>query len=146
MHVLRALLYLRLTTLRNMLLGTLRRLRQPKYLAGALAGAAYFWFFFFRHTHRGGGPNEVFSALLAPGQIELVAALVFTLFLTLIWVTPSDHPGRSLLPLHCDAITRTDASSYTESSSTYASTVKSPVDIPAGDASRSMSSARAFRT
>ncbi|HEY8993455.1 MAG TPA: putative ABC exporter domain-containing protein [Lacunisphaera sp.] len=95
MHVLRALLFLRLTTLRNKLLGNLRRLRQPKYLFGAIAGAAYFWFFFFRHATGNGrsGHNQFFAAMLAPGQIELIAAIVLTLFLALIWVTPGDSPG-----------------------------------------------------
>ncbi len=94
MHVLRALLFLRLTSLRNKVGSQLRRLRQPKYLLGALAGAAYFWFFFFRHTlGQGGGPNRAFEALLAPAHLELIAAIVLTLFLALIWVTPSDNPG-----------------------------------------------------
>lgn len=93
MDIFRALLYLRLTSLRNKLLGSLRRLRQPKYLFGAVAGAAYFWFFFFRHTTSPGGPNRGFSALLAPDRIELIAAIALTLFVALIWVTPSDNPG-----------------------------------------------------
>jgi len=53
MPLFRALLYLRLTSLRNGLLGRLRRLRQPKYLVGAIAGALYFWFFFFRRRLKG---------------------------------------------------------------------------------------------
>lgn len=93
MSVFRALLYLRLTSLRNRLLGGLRRLRQPKYLFGAIAGAAYFWFFFFRHTTGPGGPNRMFATLLAPDHLEVIAALVLTLFLALIWVTPNDNPG-----------------------------------------------------
>lgn len=93
MHVFATLLYLRATTLRNKLLGTLRRLRQPKYLFGALAAVAYFWFFFFRHTNGRGGPNHLFAAILAPDSIEIVAALVLTLFAVLIWVTPGDNPG-----------------------------------------------------
>ncbi len=36
-----ALLYLRLTSLKNLLLSRLRRLRQPKYLLGAAVGVAY---------------------------------------------------------------------------------------------------------
>lgn len=93
MHVFRALLYLRLTSLRNKAGRQLRRLRQPKYLFGAIAAAAYFWFFFFRHTTGQGGPNRAFEALLAPAHLEVIAAIVLTLFLVLIWVTPSDNPG-----------------------------------------------------
>jgi len=93
MHVLRALLYLRLTSLRNLLQRRLQRLRQPKYLLGAIAGAAYFWFFFFRHTTGRGGPNRMFTALLAPDAIEVVAAIVLSLFVALIWLVPGDTPG-----------------------------------------------------
>ena len=38
-----ALLYLRLTSLKNWLRSRVRRLRQPKYLAGLIVGAAYFF-------------------------------------------------------------------------------------------------------
>ena len=95
MPVLRALLYLRLTTLRNKLERQLRRLRQPKYLLGAMAGAAYLWFFIFRRSGRGGGagPGQVFNEMLAPGPLEFIAAVVITLFLLLIWVAPGDDPG-----------------------------------------------------
>ncbi len=48
--MLSALLYLRFTSLKNWLRMRLLRLRQPKYLAGAVVGAAYFWFFFLRRT------------------------------------------------------------------------------------------------
>jgi ABC-2 type transport system permease protein len=95
MHVLRALLYLRLTTLRNMLLGQLRRLRQPKYFLGAIAAAAYLWFFIFRRSGKPGqaGPGQVFDAMMTPGSIEGIAAVVITMFILLIWVLPSDDPG-----------------------------------------------------
>lgn len=97
MHVLRTLLYLRLTSLRNRFSSQLRRLRQPKYLMGAVAGAAYFWFFIFRRSGKAGpgnpGSGEVFDAMLATGAIEVFAAIVVTLFLVLIWATPGDDPG-----------------------------------------------------
>ncbi len=92
MHLLRALLFLRFMSLRNLLHSRLRRLRQPKYLVGAIAGAAYFWFFIFRRGGKG-GPSQAFEAMVAPGHIEVIAAIVLTLFLMLIWVTPGDSPG-----------------------------------------------------
>ncbi|HEX2862859.1 MAG TPA: putative ABC exporter domain-containing protein [Lacunisphaera sp.] len=95
MPVFRALLYLRLTSAGNKLLATLRRLRQPKYLLGAAAAAAYFWFFFVRPTTSRHGPGQLFGTLLAPGHVELVAAIVLSLFVLLIWVTPTDNPGLS---------------------------------------------------
>lgn len=49
-----ALLYLRLASTGNWLRSRARRLRQPKYLLGALVGCAYFYLFFFRPM--GGAP------------------------------------------------------------------------------------------
>ena len=93
MSVLRALLYLRLTSLRNALRNRLRRLRQPKYLVGALAGAAYFWFFFFRRSGGMVAAGPAFGMMFGNGGAELIAAAVLTLFIVLIWATPGDHPG-----------------------------------------------------
>ena len=49
MNTVRALLYLEATSLTGMLRQRLKRLRQPKYLVGAIAGAAYMYWFVFRH-------------------------------------------------------------------------------------------------
>lgn len=46
--MLSALIYLRVMSVRNWLVARVRRLRQPKYLLGAVVGCAYFYFFFFR--------------------------------------------------------------------------------------------------
>ncbi len=94
MHLLRALLYLRLQSIRNLLGVRLRRLKQPKYAFGLLAGLAYFWFFFLRHAVRS-GPGGVGPALGAVfgGHVEIIAAVVLSLFVILIWVLPDDHPG-----------------------------------------------------
>ena len=53
--MLRALFYLRFTSFKNWLMVRGRRLRQPKYLIGAVVGCAYFYFFFFRRI--GGIPD-----------------------------------------------------------------------------------------
>ena len=37
-------------TLKNKIVQRVRRLREPRYLIGAIAGAAYFWFMFFRRS------------------------------------------------------------------------------------------------
>jgi len=92
MEVIRALLYLRLTSLRNLVAGRLRRLRQPKYAAGGVAAALYFWFFFFRR--RGpGNAGMVFATLFGAGRAEWIAAGLLTLFALLVWATTSDQPG-----------------------------------------------------
>lgn len=104
-----ALLYLRLTSLRNRVVSRVKRLRQPKYLFGALVGAAYFYFIFFRQigsatsTSRGtkrAAAAKALEALPAPETIAstlpLVAALGALLLLAIIlvaWVIPSEKPG-----------------------------------------------------
>ena len=102
-----ALLYLRLTSLKNQIVSRAKRLRQPKYLAGALAGAAYFYFIFFRRIGSapgGHGPRRAadhaadtlpLSAAFAE-TLPLVAALGALLLLAIVllaWVLPSAKPG-----------------------------------------------------
>jgi hypothetical protein len=97
-----ALLYLRLTSLKNLILSRLRRLRQPKYLVGAIVGIAYFYFVVFRGAgrahHRGSGPvpvplhggtmpHESIALILALGSLALLVVFVF------MWVLPSQKPG-----------------------------------------------------
>ncbi len=98
--MLRALLYLRLTSARNWLIGRIRRLRQPKYLLGVMAGAAYFWFFFFRPmVYAQGGvrglpgamPPEVASLPLLFILVPL--GLITLLRLITAWVAPAGKPG-----------------------------------------------------
>ena len=96
-----ALLYLRLTSLKNWLRMRLLRLRQPKYLAGAIVGVAYFWFFFFRHSFSaspaGSAPSlqQAGQAMQAagvtlPGQFAdlglAVGAVLLLVLVTLTWV------------------------------------------------------------
>ena len=93
MQVLSALLYLRLTSLNNFFRAQLRRLRQPKYLAGAVFVVAYFWFFVFRHT------NAVLGKMSLPGAPDLshlalaFGALAVTVILGAMWTLTSDKPG-----------------------------------------------------
>jgi ABC-2 type transport system permease protein len=53
-----ALLYLRLVSAGNWLRSRARRLRQPKYLVGAVVGCAYFYTFFFRPMGQAGVPRS----------------------------------------------------------------------------------------
>lgn len=96
--MLRALLYLRLTSLKNLLLAQLRRLRQPKYLFGALFAIAYFYFFFFRHASAA-APAHAQGAMLpfaspnAPHLVAAIASLALFLVFALMWAAPSDRVG-----------------------------------------------------
>jgi hypothetical protein len=96
--MLRALLFLRLTSLKNLVRSRVLRLRQPKYLVGAIFGAAYFYFFFFRHARRS-------SALMIPENaigiastdtaalLMAFAALALLVIVVGMWVLPSEKPG-----------------------------------------------------
>jgi ABC-2 type transport system permease protein len=101
--MLRALLYLKLTSLKNRAQSQLRRLRQPKYLAGTLFVIAYFWFFFFRHVSSVASPALGANMLGAlPGDISglitAALALLLSLYLAQMWILPSDSPGIKFSP------------------------------------------------
>ena len=105
--MLSALLYLRFTSLKNWFLARVRRLRQPKYLLGALVGCAYFYFFFFRPI--GGGARRSAGRAASAQAIEAMeaaraavpadwlpavtafAALALLAFMTLMWVVPAQR-------------------------------------------------------
>ena len=89
-----ALLYLHFTTLRNALVQRVVRLRQPKYLLGALAGLAYFWFFVFRnlvqprHGLPADSPAGAVPAELGP-LLPQLASVVLLIIVALNWLLPS---------------------------------------------------------
>ena len=88
-----ALLYLRVTSLAGRVKSRLRRLKQPKYLAGALVGAAYLYFSFVRrsygpHAGQGSGPNAPGPAGEAFAFFPELTALLLLVILVLNWATP----------------------------------------------------------
>ena len=94
----RAFVYLQVTSIFNSLRQRLRRLRQPKYLFGAIAGAAYIYFFFFRRVFQASaaGRSGHFAGLspeLAP-QIAALAGLALFIVVVVAWLVPS---GRAAL-------------------------------------------------
>jgi ABC-2 type transport system permease protein len=94
-----ALLYLRLTSLRNQVVHRLARLRQPKYLLGALFAAGYFYYFVFRRlgTAAQGGaipPQFAHSAgMLISGLICAAVCLVGVLRVSYAWIAPPEKAG-----------------------------------------------------
>ncbi len=93
-----ALVFLQFNSWKNRTLQRFRRLKQPKYLIGAIFGAAYFYFYFFRFLLRpahGGQPNAPgwtgqWAADL-PWLLETLGALALFTFVTLGWVLPQDR-------------------------------------------------------
>ncbi len=93
-----ALLYLRLTSLRNLVVTRLRRLRQPKYLVGALVGAAYFYLMFFRRAM--GARAAAHAGPLAAGlpddvrvMLASIGSLVLLIIVALGWILPDQRAG-----------------------------------------------------
>jgi hypothetical protein len=96
--MLRAFFYLQGVSLYNGVRVRLQRLRQPKYLMGALAGGAYMYFFAFRHLFEGGGRLPPGLAEASSGTIMSLLSGLFAaalLVLTVLaWLLPS---GRAAL-------------------------------------------------
>ena len=89
-----ALLYLQLESIKNRLRMRLRRLKKPKYLAGAAVGAAYFYFFFFRNLF--GGRRSVAAEADAASTetlllFEWVGALALFLMVLSAWIFPHER-------------------------------------------------------
>lgn len=89
-NAIRALLYLRLTTLRNIVLSRFRRLRQPKYLVGAIIGIGYLYLVFFRRSPRrpGASPGAALDSIVddATALVATLGAAAVLLLMALNWV------------------------------------------------------------
>ncbi len=95
--MLHALLYLRLRSLQNLVWSRLRRLRQPKYLVGALFAIAYFYLLVFRRARAGmSAAGGGLLTQLSPDTAALVLGFGGVALLVLVcgmWVLPGDRPG-----------------------------------------------------
>jgi hypothetical protein len=94
----RALLYLLTRSFWNSIVVRAKRLRQPKYLIGAIIGSAYFYFYFYRFLFRGdfrGAPPTLNSntafALGDDLRINLAALGLFAAFVVFGWIIPSSR-------------------------------------------------------
>jgi ABC-2 type transport system permease protein len=94
-RVARALAYLRLAMIAGQVRSRLRRLKQPKYLVGAIIGVAYLYGVFVRQMAIGSGPR----AAPAPASAEItaifpeLAAAVLLLYLATNWIAPRGRAG-----------------------------------------------------
>ncbi|MDP9362324.1 MAG: hypothetical protein M3P29_12850 [Acidobacteriota bacterium] len=80
-----------LLTFKNRIVRRVRRLREPRYLIGAIAGAAYFWFFVFRRAHNSG--HVLIRNLSFKPVIVDVASVVVLLMMITAWALPADSGG-----------------------------------------------------
>ena len=88
--VLRTLLYLRGMMLWNIVLTSLRRLRQPRYLLGTAMALAYIWFAFIaRPDRQGSRPPLPFPA----EGLELIFAVALGGVVIFLWFIPDEKPG-----------------------------------------------------
>jgi hypothetical protein len=89
--VIGALLYLRVTSFRNAVASRFKRLKQPKYLVGAVVGVAYFYLVLFRRFTTpppSNGPlAQPFPAEQLP-NVAAVAAAILTILVALYWLWP----------------------------------------------------------
>jgi hypothetical protein len=89
-----ALLYLQTQSIKNRLRMRLRRLKKPKYLAGAAVGAAYFYFFFFRNLFVGRRSAAAAADTASPETLllfELAGALALFLMVLSAWIFPHER-------------------------------------------------------
>jgi hypothetical protein len=94
-----ALLYLRLTTAKGWLKSRLRRLKQPKYLVGAVVGVAYIYFFFVRNIAQSRRPRPAAVPVDGGEPVEIlaivpdIAAVALLLLIALNWIVPRGRAG-----------------------------------------------------
>src|SRR5262245_25932374 len=92
-----ALFYLQFHSVKNRLVQRFKRLKQPKYLFGAIVGALYFYWYFFRVLFgpRGSwqppGGTVVPSLPTDPLLYESIGALIFFVVVLLAWVFPGQR-------------------------------------------------------
>jgi hypothetical protein len=84
-----ALLYLQYHSFRNRVASRFKRLKQPKYLIGAIVGGLYVYFYFFRFLFRPVGAGRGLAIPPEYQQLfELAGALVLFVIVVLAWIIP----------------------------------------------------------
>lgn len=103
-----ALFYLHFTQTWNRLRTRVKRLKQPKYMAGAVIGALYLYWYFGRVLF--GGPRRMgtgrgwdFQFADHAGVIELVGAAALLVFILAAWIFP--HERAALMFTEAEATT-----------------------------------------
>jgi len=84
--VIRTFVFLYGTSVRNALVQRFKRLRQPKYLIGAVVGGLYFYYFMFRHAFAGLGAPAPAGAPVSSPLAEPISALILLIVVVLSWI------------------------------------------------------------
>ena len=88
----RALIFLVSRSFVNAIAFRLRRLKRPKYLAGAVFGALYFYLYFFRFLIRGGQPSSAGPALpIGELGVEIGSLILFAVVILFSWIWPGSR-------------------------------------------------------
>lgn len=89
-----ALAYLQYHSVKNRLVQRIKRLKQPKYLIGAIVGGAYFYFYFFRFLFRSPGRSNLAAPAVLPSDpllYESLGALILFGVVFLAWLLPRER-------------------------------------------------------
>ena len=86
-----ALFYLQYHSIKNRTVMRVKRLKQPKYLLGAVVGGLYFYWYFFRTlfgTSTRGRPLALLASPDNQALFESIGALILLTILLLAWIIP----------------------------------------------------------
>jgi len=86
-----ALIYLQFHSFKNRTVMRVKRLKQPKYLLGAIAGVLYFYFYFYRWMFVRHGDQSSATLAASPGNLALfesIGALILFIIVLLAWIIP----------------------------------------------------------
>jgi hypothetical protein len=86
-----ALLYLQYHSIKNRTVMRIKRLKQPKYLFGAVVGGLYFYWYFFRTIFGTSTRGQTFALFASPDNqalFESLGTLMLLIPLLLAWIIP----------------------------------------------------------
>src|SRR5207249_8822512 len=86
-----AAIFLVTRSVKNRVVRSVMRLRQPRYIAGAILAAIYFWTFLFRRAasrHLGSVPRE-----MSTEPLIILISVIALVVLVGAWALPGDAPG-----------------------------------------------------
>jgi hypothetical protein len=89
-----ALFYLQFHSIKNRLAMRFKRLKQPKYLFGAIVGGLYFYFYFFRYVFGIRGGRRALASAATPENLvffESLGALIFLTVILIAWFLPNQR-------------------------------------------------------